>query len=267
MNHLLRSHAPLTDEAWSMVDEEARERLAPALAGRKLVDFSGPLGWQHSGTATGRATPISAPLPGLVAARRVVLPLVELRAHFALSLEEVRDAGRGALDVDLGTLDEAAQSIAHAENVAVFHGWADAQVRGIAEDSPHAPIALGSDFGAYPGRVASAVATLSSAGVSGPYGLALGPEGYTGVVETTEHGGLVVFDHLREILGGPIVRAPGVRGAVVVSLRGGDFLFESGQDISVGYDHHDAELVHLYLEESFSFRIVSPDAAVPLHAS
>ena len=46
--------------------------------------------------------------------------------------------------------------------------------------------------------------------------------------------------------------APGVRGAVVVSLRGGDFLFESGQDLSIGYDHHDADLVHLYLEESFT---------------
>ncbi|MGH9082831.1 MAG: family 1 encapsulin nanocompartment shell protein, partial [Acidimicrobiales bacterium] len=96
------------------------------------------------------------------------------------------------------------------------------------------------------------------------YGLALGPDGYTGVVETTEHGGLVVFDHLRAILGGPIVWAPGVSGAVVVSLRGGDFVFESGQDLSLGYEHHDAGSVHLYLEESFSFRVVTPDAAVIL---
>lgn len=266
MNNLLRARAPLTDPAWALIDEEARERLAPALAGRKLVDFSGPRGWQHSGTDVGRTTPISAPAPGLEARRRVVLPLVELRAPFALSLEELREAGRGALDPDLSSLDEAAQRIAQAENVAVFHGWNDAQMRGIAETSPHEPTALGSDFGEYPGRVASAVAILLSAGVSGPYGLALGPEGYTGVVETTEHGGLVVFDHLGAILDGPIVRAPGVRGAVVVSLRGGDFLFESGEDLSVGYDHHDEELVHLYLEESFSFRVVSPDAAVALSA-
>ena len=48
------------------------------------------------------------------------------------------------------------------------------------------------------------------------------------------------------------------------SMRGGDFLFESGEDASVGYDHHDADAVHLYLEESFSFRVVTPEAAVPL---
>ena len=55
-------------------------------------------------------------------------------------------------------------------------------------------------------------------------------------------------------------------GAVVVSLRGGDFLFESGQDLSIGYSHHDGDVVHLYLEESFSFRVASPDAAVTLGA-
>ena len=116
------------------------------------------------------------------------------------------------------------------------------------------------------GLVAKAVEVLLEAGVSGPYGLGLGPQEYTGVVETTEHGGLVVFDHLRQILGGPIVWAPGVEGAVVLSLRGGDFLFESGEDVSLGYSHHDADSVHLYLEESFSFRVATPEAAVALRS-
>jgi uncharacterized linocin/CFP29 family protein len=84
------------------------------------------------------------------------------------------------------------------------------------------------------------------------------------VIETAEHGGHLLFDHLRKILGGPIVWAPGVDGGVVLSLRGGDFLFESGQDISVGYESHDADAVTLYLEESFSFRVASPEAAVAI---
>jgi uncharacterized linocin/CFP29 family protein len=74
------------------------------------------------------------------------------------------------------------------------------------------------------------------------------------------------MQHLQEILGGPIVWAPGVNGGVVVSLRGGDFLFESGQDLSIGYEAHDADAVQLYLEESFSFRVATPEAAVPLPA-
>jgi uncharacterized linocin/CFP29 family protein len=62
------------------------------------------------------------------------------------------------------------------------------------------------------------------------------------------------------------VWAPGVNGAVVLSVRGGDFLFESGQDLSVGYDSHDADAVRLYLEESFSFRVATAEAAVALTA-
>ena len=103
-------------------------------------------------------------------------------------------------------------------------------------------------------------------GISGPYGMALGGEQYQRVAEGAEHGGYPLLEHLRKILEGPIVWAPGVGGALVLSLRGGDFLFESGQDVSVGYDHHDADAVHLYLEESFTFRVVTPEAAVPLTA-
>jgi len=264
VNHLLRSHAPITDDAWTELDREVQQRIVPPLAARKLVDFVGPKGWEHAATNLGRVSPIDAPGAGLVAHQRRVLPLAELRADFTISRSELLDFSRGATDLDLDSLDAAARSIAEAENVAVFHGWAAAGIVGITEAATSASIELGTDVAKYPRHVAKAVETLLSAGISGPYGLALGPEGYTGVVETTEHGGLIVFDHLREVLGGPIVWAPGVVGAVVVSLRGDDFVFESGQDLSVGYDHHDADNVSLYLEESFSFRVVTPEAAVPL---
>jgi uncharacterized linocin/CFP29 family protein len=60
------------------------------------------------------------------------------------------------------------------------------------------------------------------------------------------------------------VWAPGVRGGVVVSQRGGDFVLEIGEDLSVGYDSHDAEAVELYLLESFTFRALTAEAAVAL---
>jgi uncharacterized linocin/CFP29 family protein len=266
MNHLLRSHAPISDAAWSLLDEEARERLSPPLAARKLVDFSGPHGWDYSATNLGRASAVeSAPSEGVSGLKRQVLPLVELRADFELSRAELRDADRGAEDVELQALDRAAHQIALAENVAVFHGWQDA-VTGIAEASPHDALHLGEDTDRYPTLVAGAVERLLCDGITGPYGVALGREQYRRVVETAEHGGYLLFDHLRKIVEGPLVWAPGVRGAVVISLRGGDFLFECGQDLSIGYDSHDAEGVRLYLQESFSFRVATPEAAVALTA-
>jgi uncharacterized linocin/CFP29 family protein len=265
VSHLLREHAPVTETAWRLIDEEARARLTPALAARKLVDFAGPHGWEHSSTNLGRTEPLlDAPGAGIEATRRRVLPLVELRAPFALDRAQLSDADRGAADVDFAALDAAAHRVAFAENRAVFHGWEAAEIVGIGEASTHDPITLGDDCSRYPRHVAKAVEALLSAGIDGPYGLALGPETHTRVLETTEHGGYPLLDHLRKIIGGPLVWTPGVDGAVAVSLRGGDFLFESGEDLSVGYHAHDAEAVQLYIEESFSFRVVTPEAAVAL---
>jgi uncharacterized linocin/CFP29 family protein len=264
MNHLLRELAPISDTAWRQLDDEATERLTPALAARKLVDFAGPHGWQHSATNLGRTAPLAAaPSEGVSGLQRRVLPLVELRAEFQLSRDELRDADRGADDTDLEPLDNAAHRIAAAENVAVFHGWQGA-FSGISETSPHEPIPLGGTADQYARAAAAAVERLLQSGIGGPYGLALGSEEYRVVIETTEHGGYPLFEHLRRILEGPIVWTPGATGAVVLSQRGGDFIFDSGQDVAIGYDRHDAATVALYLQESFSFHVATPEAAVAL---
>jgi uncharacterized linocin/CFP29 family protein len=264
-NHLLRSHAPISDANWTLIDDEARERLSVALAARKLVDFSGPHGWEYSATNLGRTEPLAAaPCEGVTAVRRKVLPLAEVRAEFSLSREELRDDDRGAADADLEPLDRAAHQMAVAENRAVFHGWSHASITGIAEASPHRGLELGEHPDGYRRPVASAVEQLLGSGISGPYALALGNEQYKRVVESAEQGGYPLLDHLRKIISGDIVWAPGLDGAVVVSLRGGDFLMELGQDLSIGYLDHDRDVVRFYLEESFSFHVATPEAAVPI---
>jgi uncharacterized linocin/CFP29 family protein len=264
VSHLLREVAPITEAGWSLLDAEARERLAPALAARKLVDFSGPRGWEHSATNLERAERVGDSPEGVDAARRSVLPLVEARAPFSVARSELADADRGAEDVDLGELDEAANRLAVAENAAVFHGWDAGGITGIAQASTNEAIALGEDCERYPRHVSKAVDALRGVGIDGPYGMALGPEAHTNVLETSQHGGYPLLEHLREILGGPLVWAPGVEGAVVLKVGGGHFLFECGEDLSIGYQDHDVDAVRLYLEESFSFRIATPEAAVAL---
>jgi uncharacterized linocin/CFP29 family protein len=260
MNHLFRELAPVSDAGWQLLDGEARQRLTPALAARKLVDFSGPHGWEHSATNLGRTTPVAAPpADGVSGLQRRVLPLAELRADFQISVTELRDADRGADDVDLDALATAAHQLAVAENTAVFNGWPGA-FGGIGELSPHDPIALGD---AYPRAVAAAVERLLQSGVAGPYGLALGSDQYREALAATEHG-FPLLEHLRSILDGPVVWAPGITGGVVLSQRGGDFVLDSGQDVSIGYEHHDADTVSLYLQESFSFHVATPEAAVAL---
>jgi uncharacterized linocin/CFP29 family protein len=262
MNHLMRELAPITDEGWKAIDRTARATVERFLAARRLVDFEGPHGWQFSASSVGRIEKKAAtqPVPGAHLRVRKVASAVELRVGRA----EIDAVDRGASDPDFDDLEEAARRLAHAENQTVFEGVKSANITGIIAASSHPPIALDAGFETYPRSVAWAVERLREIGVSGPYALALGPAEYTGVVETTEQGGPIA-KHLRGLLdGGPIVWGPGLNGGLVVSLRGGDFVFESGEDISIGYSHHDEENVHLYFEESFTFRVNEPRAAIVL---
>ena len=98
MNDLFRDLAPISDSAWKEIDDQARQALAVELAGRKLVYFVGPKGWQESAMNLGRVEAVKgAPAEGVTGALRQVQPLVELRAPFALSRTEMDNVARGAV--------------------------------------------------------------------------------------------------------------------------------------------------------------------------
>ncbi len=265
MNHLFRELAPITDEAWEQIDAEARRSIKHYLGARRVLDFKGPLGWASSSVELGRVEPLSAPpVAGVEAAQRKVLPLVEFRSPFSLSRAELAAAERGATDLDLAAVIAASRSAALAEDGAIFHGYEAGGIAGVVPSSPHAAIAIGDDYAHYPEHVAKAVAVLREAGVAGPYAIAMGARCFTGVIETTEHGGYPVFEHLRNILGSDVIWAPAVDGAVIVSQRGGDFEITVGEDFSIGFASADAEAVQLYIEESLTFQINTPEAAIHL---
>lgn len=265
MNHLLRELAPITDDAWSQIDAEATRSLKHYLAARRLVDFNGPHGWDYSAVDTGRVDSIaSGSLGDVEVAVRRLMPLVEIRSSFTLEKAELAAADRGATDLDLDSVIAAGRTSALAEDHLVFHGYPEGAIPGVVTSSPHAEVPISDDYSRYPEHVAAAVATLRAADIAGPYAIALGARCFTGVTETTEHGGYPVFEHLRQILEGPVVWAPAVDGAVVLSQRGGDFDLTVGEDFSVGYLANDARSVTLYIEESVSFRINTPEAAVHL---
>jgi uncharacterized linocin/CFP29 family protein len=269
VDHLLRDIAPIAAEAWSQLEDETKQRLTPQLTARRIADFDGPDGWEKSAIDLGRTDPVTGPTgteedSAVLTRRRRVLPLVEVRIPFTVARGELDDAERGAEDLELDDLDRAVHQLALLENRTVFHGWPEAGIEGIVSATPHEPLDLGTDTERYPSVVARAVERLRRSGVGGPYALAIGPSGYTRIVEATEDTGYLLVNHLGEILGGDVLWTPGLADAVVLSLRGGDFHLHVGQDLSIGYSHHDADAVHLYLEESFTFRSTEPDAAVAL---
>jgi len=264
MNHLLRELAPITTAGWQEIEKEATRTLKTTLAARRLVDFVGPQGWGASAVGTGRSESIASPTEGNVRARlRKVLPLVELRIPFEMSRDDLDDVERGAKDADTDAVIAAARAIAIAEDRAVFHGFAAAGIHGICEAQAKDGVPISDDYELFPAVVTTALNRLRDEGVDGPYAIALGEECYKGLTETT-HGGYPVLDHVRHLVDGPLVWAPGLDGSVVLSMRGEDFQLTVGEDFSIGYLGHDNETVRLYIEESFTFWLLSPQAAVPL---
>lgn len=265
MDRLLRELAPISNAAWQEIEKEARQTLKRMLGARRLVDFEGPQGWAASAVSAGRIVSIAAPPNGEVeAGLRRVHPFVELKAPFELARSEIEAIDRGAKDPDLDPVIAAARKIALAEDSAIFLGYPDAAIRGICNVDADSALALGDDYAGYAALVATALSRLRNAGVDGPYAIALGQRCYTGLTETTE-GGYPVIEHVRRLLDGPVVWAPALDGAVVLSMRGGDFELIVGEDFSIGYLSHDAETVRLYIQESMTFRVLSPQAAIPLN--
>jgi uncharacterized linocin/CFP29 family protein len=265
MNHLFRELAPVLDGAWSQIEAEASRSLQSFLAARKIVDFVGPLGWDHSAHNLGRIRSLdSSPAKGVDAAVREVQPLVEFRTPFTVSRAVLDAIERGSQSPDLETVIVAARNAAAAEDGLAFNGFEAVGVGGICDQSPHQRLHIDEDYEQFPSTVARAVEMLREAGVDGPYSVALGPHCYTQVIETTQRGGYPVLEQLRLITRGSIVWAPVVNGSVVISMRGGDYELVTGEDFSIGFRSYDADSVNLYLEESLTFRVLTPEAAVYL---
>jgi uncharacterized linocin/CFP29 family protein len=265
---LNRELAPVSDGAWARIEREARDVLRLHLAARRLVDFEGPLGWDHSAIDLGRVEPLAARESSGASFRlRVVRPLVELRVTFELERRELERIDRGAGSVDLDSLRDAARQFAAAEDTALFEGHEAAGLPGLISDAANPGVTLPTDPTRLPGAVGQALEELRQAGVGGPYGVALGPAAFAALSRTVGAGGYPVMKHLQQLIDRPVVWAPSLSGGIAVSLRGGDFKLICGRDAAIGYLSHDEKTVRLYLEESFSAELIGPEAAVPLLAS
>ncbi len=262
MDLLKRALAPIAPEAWTQVDAEAKRVLQLHLAGRRFVDVDGPHGWQAAAVNTGTLTIKADAGLGVPWGIRDVVPLIELRMPFELPIMELDNAARGAA-IDLKPVVAAAEKVAHAEDRAIFNGFQAGGITGIIAASPHAPITIPDNYADYPSAVGKAVETLRRAGINGPYALALGPDCYAGLAQAAEDG-YPIRDRVQRFLDGPMAWAPEIDGAVLLSVRGGDFQLTVGQDLSIGYAVHNKRTVELYLTESFAFRVLEPEAAIYL---
>ena len=263
MNNLHRELAPISDAAWSDIEEETSRTLKRYLAARRVVDVQGPGGVALPAIGTGHLRTIKASGDDILARQREVKALVELRVPFDLDRQQIDDVERGAEDSDWQPAKDAARKLAFAEDRAVFDGYAAAGIQGIRQGTSNPLMTLPADVTDYPDAIAQALSQLRLVGVNGPYSVLLSADAYTALSETSDHG-YPVLEHIKRLVDGEIVWAPAIAGAFVLTTRGGDFGLHIGQDISIGYLSHTDTAVRLYLQETFTFLLLTTEAAVAL---
>jgi uncharacterized linocin/CFP29 family protein len=263
MNNLHRELAPISDAAWAQIEEETARTFKRYVAGRRVVDVRGPAGAILSAVGTGHLRPIASLKEGILARQREVKALVELRFPFELDRQAIDDVERGANDSDWQPAKDAARQIAFAEDSAVFEGYTAAGILGIRQGTSNPKIPLPADVRRYPDAIAQSLSQLRLVGVNGPYVVLLGAEAYTALAETSDQG-YPVLEHVKRLVDDKIIWAPAIDGAFVLTTRGGDFELHIGQDVSIGYLSHTDDAVRLYLQETFTFLLLTSEAAVAL---
>ena len=218
MSHLLREHAPITEAGWALIDDEARERLTPALAARSLIDFSGPHGWQHSATNLGRidrrreaarrrtwTLRSAASCRWWSCARRSRSSRSELaRRRPRRRGRRLRRARRRRPQASPSPRTRRCSTAGRAAGITGISRGLAARRRS----------RWATDCERYPRHVAKAVeALLEHRASTAPTAWRSARRPTRCVLETTEHGGYPLLEHLRKILDGPLVWAPGVSGA------------------------------------------------------
>ncbi len=262
MEILRRSAAPITSEAWEEMDQQAKRILTTTLSARKFADVEGPFGWKYAAHPLGRLNLAeNQNSQGVRYGVHKVLPLVESRRTFELSIWELDNISRGAKDPDLSALEEAAREMALFEEKAVYFGLAAAGIEGLAKAAEgRAALTAGEDGNGMVNSVTEACLRLNDDGVEGPYALVASPELWKRIY--SESCGYPLSKRVERITEKVILSSQ--NASFVLSLRGGDFDLVLGQDFSLGFEERSGDRVRLFFAESFTFQVNTPEAVVAL---
>lgn len=266
MDILKKSMAPVTDKAWNEINKRLKEALQTGLTARRFVDIDGPNGLEMGGISTGRLIiPDNHSVSGINFGIREMLPMVEIRRPFELELWELDNIERGAKNIDLSSLEEAAAEIALFEENAIYEGFEAARIKGLRQSALSEPVFLPKKTDDFLKEIGHQIIHLQRNAVEGPYSLIITEHEWLNLLRLSQ--GYPVQMHLKEILGGQVIIKQSNKYSFLVSERGGDYELTVGQDISVGYEWHDSRKVKLYLTSSFTFRVLAPEAVIVFNSN
>jgi len=264
MNIIRKNMAPISEVAWKEIEKQTKTVLINSLTARKFVDIDGPHGVEFAAVSTGKfKTPRKEWELGMNYGIREVMPLVEIRKPFELDLYDLDNIERGAKDIDFETLETAANGLADFEENIIYKGLKNAGIVGLEKSSKYPTEQLPNQTNNILKLIGAQINRLQRNAVEGPYSLILEEKYWLELINLT--GGYPIIQQLKDLLGGEIIVNDKNDNSYLISKRGGDYELTIGRDTSIGYDSHDTKKLKLYLTESFTFRVLSPESVVVLN--
>ena len=261
MDILRKELAPISDQAWEEINEEAKNTLETVLSARRFVDVEGPKGIDYSAVPLGKLNvPTKQNKKDVQYGIHEVMPLVETRIPFELDIWELDNVVRGNEDINLDNLQEAAYKIADFEEKAIYHGFKQANIEGMINSSEYSVMQLPDNMDAVVEKLSAALIQFQKKGVEGPFNFVVGPEIYQKL--NSHMKGYPLRKQVIDTIGGDIILSNEIESALLVSARGGDFRLTLGSDLSIGYDNHTSQKVELFITESFTFQVLDPAAII-----
>ncbi|MBE0585908.1 MAG: bacteriocin family protein, partial [Desulfofustis sp.] len=239
----------------------ARETLVANLSGRKFIDIDGPHGIGHACVTLGRLSVSRKQADGKVKyGIHQIQPLIEARVNFTLQTWELDNIGRGAKDIQLEALVDACREIARFEEKIVFEGFKPGNVVGLHDTVGDQQLPLSLDMDAIVDAIAEGQTRMLKEGIEGPANMVVSAPLWKFLARSTPGGTLRSI--LETQIGGRVVYSEGVQDALLVAARGGDLELTVGQDFAIGYHSHSTSDVELFVTESFTFRVITPEALI-----
>jgi len=254
-----REDAPLSAETWKLLDTTMIEAAKSQLSGRRIISIEGPYGFGL------KAIPLSDCECGEGISGSPFIPVSLITTSFFLNKRDLAATERDGLMFDAAPVAGAAMACAAKEESIIYNGLQDVPGLLNAEGGSSLTLTKWDKTGTAADQIIDAVTKLDDAGFHGPYCMALAPAQYNLLLRRYPQGDGTELDHVRTIVAGDVVKAPGLKKGGVLLASGRQYCsVVIGQDMSIGYNGPSGDSLAFSISESLALLIRAPEAVCVL---
>jgi uncharacterized linocin/CFP29 family protein len=253
--YLERDAAPISADAWKLLDDTMIGAAKSQLAGRRMISIDGPFGFGF------KVVPLTDCEfeDGITSSTFIPVNLIE--SEFCLGKRDLASYEKDKVTISLDTVARAAIDCAQKEDKVIFQGVHGSPGLLTVKGTSTQTLTKWDKIGTAADQVIEAVTKLDNAGFHGPYSMALAPAEYNLLLRRYPQGEGTELDHIRTIVTEGVVKAPGLKKGGVLLASGSYFTsLVIGQDMAIGYIGPEGNNMQFHVVESLALLVKVPES-------